>query len=244
MEPTRIEQHGGTADELALLRAARRECPPDGARARALAAIAVAAGVTAIGVPAAATSSMLAAVGKWFVAGALVGAVGVGSVHVLSPSKPPPKASNVEPVAAPPARVEAPANATALAPKRDEVVTADDDQPQPLPRASSPAPRATTTSDVARPARLAEERALLERARASLAAGATGDAAQALARYAERFRAGALAEEASVLRIELALSRGDAALAVTLCDAYLASRSDGPHTARVRAMRARALGEK
>lgn len=240
MEPTRIEELGGTPDELALIRAARGERAPAGASARALAALSVVAGVTAIGAPAAATTSGIAVLGKWLATGVLLGAVSAGSVHVLyraEPSAPSPAAP-----------VERPAEPTATATPVTAGVTTEvpasvEEEPAPTPNALALPPAASRPPPplAMRSGTLGEERALLERARSALGAGATGEAADALSRYAQRFPSGALVDEASVLHIELSLARGDTSLAVTLCDAHLAARGDGPHAARVRAMRARAL---
>ena len=241
MEPTRIAEQGGTADELALIRAARNERAPAGAPARALAALSLVAGVTAVGAPAAASTSAVAVLGKWLATGALLGAVSAGSVHVLSRNEPAPQRS-----ASPSAqRPEAESSVVRAAPAEITEPAAQLEQPEPLPAldgsAPPPARSRAPSPQTSRSGTLAEERALLERARSAIGEGATGEASDSLARYSERFEHGALRDEASVLRIELALARGETARAVALCDAYLSAGGDGPHTARVRAMRARAL---
>jgi hypothetical protein len=241
MEPIRLLDEGGPDEELALLRAARSERPDEGARRRTIAALGTLAGVTAVGAQASAATAtpLLLGLGKWLGAGALLGVVSAGSLHVLST----------------PASV-------AHAPREQETSVDAKQTPREVTPVSRPTPAAAPSASetVARelrtsaersvppasaleqPSTLAEERALLERARAALSSGSTGEAARLLSRHGASFPGGALGDEARVLRIELALARGQTSLAVSLADALLASSPNGAHAARVRGMRQRALG--
>jgi hypothetical protein len=82
---------------------------------------------------------------------------------------------------------------------------------------------------------LAEQVALVDRARQALAAGDPQAAARRVDEYHARFPSGALAEEADVVRID-ALTRYDRAAANRAGALFLAARPDSPHAARVRAL--------
>lgn len=244
MEPIRMLEEGGAEEELALLRAARSERPDAGAAGRAIAALGVLAGVTAAGAQASAVTAtpLLLGLGKWLGAGALLGIVSAGSIHVLSTPSSVARAPQEEAIvrtkeAAPraevarpsePAPISMPAPTAPSLPLREPPSSAE----RMLPPASA---RERTRT-------LAEERTLLERARAALIAGGTGEAERLLSRHAAVFRGGALGDEAQVLRIELAVARGQTSLALSLAEALLAKSPNGPHAARVRGMAERALG--
>jgi trimeric autotransporter adhesin len=84
-----------------------------------------------------------------------------------------------------------------------------------LPRPSAAA-TATATASAAHPRTLADERALLEKARTALAAGDADGALAAVSRHARLYPAGQLAEERDSLRVRAAASRGDDADVQTL----------------------------
>jgi outer membrane protein assembly factor BamD (BamD/ComL family) len=95
---------------------------------------------------------------------------------------------------------------------------------------------------------LAEEVAVLDSARKALTAGNTTIALDALAGHEQRFAAGALAAEASVLRIEALAARGDHAGAAARARAFLSTYPNDPHADHVRSLlgdqEAKARGEK
>jgi hypothetical protein len=83
---------------------------------------------------------------------------------------------------------------------------------------------------------LGDEIASLDRAREALA---HGDASRALAlvdEYAKEFPGGVLGQEATVVRIEALLARGDRKAADGLARRLLAAHPASPHAARVRAL--------
>jgi outer membrane protein assembly factor BamD (BamD/ComL family) len=104
--------------------------------------------------------------------------------------------------------------------------------PPPAPATVAPAVRPPPSA--AAKTSLAEEVALVERARAALRAGDLAAASAALDARDERFSRGALAEESEVLRVELASASGDRARAERLGRAFLARHPSSPHASRVR----------
>jgi outer membrane protein assembly factor BamD (BamD/ComL family) len=81
-----------------------------------------------------------------------------------------------------------------------------------------------------------DELASLDRARAALSAG---DAPQALAlldAHNARFPHGAMAPEATMLRIEALVAAGDRASAQRAADAFIAQSPDSPYVSRVRSL--------
>lgn len=83
-----------------------------------------------------------------------------------------------------------------------------------LPRPAAAA--ATAPAGLAHPRTLADERALLEKARTALAAGDADGALAAVSRHARLYPSGQLAEERDSLRVRAAASRGDDADVQTL----------------------------
>lgn len=83
---------------------------------------------------------------------------------------------------------------------------------------------------------LREQVAMIDRARDALGAGDAAGCLAALDAHDERFPRSAMAEEATVLRIEALLRLGDRARAADLGERFLASRPTSPHAAGVRAL--------
>lgn len=98
------------------------------------------------------------------------------------------------------------------------------------PTARAPALRPVTSTRSG----LADEVQLVEQARTSLATGDVVSARRALDAHARKFPHGVLADEASVLWIDLLAASGDHAGAERAARAYLASHPAGPHAPRVR----------
>jgi hypothetical protein len=131
----------------------------------------------------------------------------------------------------------------AAAPK----VTRSGSQPRPAaapvePVAAVPASTATPTAAFTPPGptpkvvSIADETAMLDRARRALASGSAGTALNELDAYDQRARARALSTEASVLRIEALLQTGQRASAVALAQRLLAAQPNGPHANRLRSI--------
>jgi hypothetical protein len=107
------------------------------------------------------------------------------------------------------------------------------------PPETPPSPVYDRPASSARPAGIAEELALLEAARAALAAGDSEKSA-ALLREHGRLATPAMGPEAELLRIEVALARGDSAGAATQARAFLAAHPRSPLTQRARSLLAAA----
>jgi hypothetical protein len=93
-----------------------------------------------------------------------------------------------------------------------------------------PSPHATPASS------LPIEIAMLDDARAALAGGAPARAVAALDRYGARFPDGAMAPEATMLRIEALRALGDRGAAARVGHDFLQRDPDSPYTARVRSL--------
>lgn len=221
------------------------------ARARVLAA-GLAALVLARSAPAGAAPAVAAAgigVGAKGALAILTGGLVAALVWSASRPAPPPVASPVgSTVAVSVAPTQLPAVVTpmpsvsALAPI---AVSSLADAP-PVPSASTARGPVVAASSVAssRPAdTLAEELALVDDARRALRERRVDDAARALSTYGARFPAGALADEARVLSIDVARARGDADGAATLARAFLRERPTSPQAARVKLTLAALTGE-
>lgn len=251
------------AFERALLGSARRDgMSPDRKRALAL-ALALGAGAAAATLGAAGTAkaagagagaaaakvkgtATLAAL-KWILAGVAGGALAVGAAggaariyesevassapaargRALGKAAPAPR-----PVPAPsPRAVEPPAPPAEAAPAEEPVAATDAVAVAALPSAAPPAPARAPSRPTA--PGLADEIRTLARARAALASGDTAAASRALDEHDRRFPAGALAEEARVLRIDV-LARRDHAAAVSAARAFVAAHPASPHAPRLR----------
>ncbi|WP_438018270.1 outer membrane protein assembly factor BamD [Sorangium sp. So ce315] len=135
--------------------------------------------------------------------------------------------------AEPVARAPIPPEASAL-PRRGPAAVASPPRPKnAAPRARS-APVDPAPIDPADALR--EQVAMIDRARDALRAGDAAGCLAALDAHDERFPRSAMAEEATVLRIEALLRLGDRARAADLGERFLASRPTSPHAAGVRAL--------
>lgn len=239
----------------ALLASARADAPSRASRKRSAAALGVAVGATlttgAAGAGASglagggAASSMglvkvvaLAAVGLSATAGLVVAARPTRSASPIStsvpapnssapflrdgaPSMPPPPASSDAPTLV----VETPASSTiapAIVPKSI--------RPRPLPAVTDDAPPPASSESA-----IVRELRSLDVAKAALERRDPDGALRALESYDRTFAAGAtLQTEASVLRVEALLARGDTAEARRLATDMLARDPAGPHARRLR----------
>lgn len=231
-----------------LLRAARRDRAPDGARERTLACVVsvplgalVAAGARASwAVPALPKNTALLAA-KWVAVGLSASLLGLSAVDQLQHAITPPEAP----------RTAVTAIATASpAPKASagvRVPVALDPAPEPLAeaprlRTSAPPSRASAQSsaalvlpDTPSASQLPREVLALRRARAALASGNTELSREQLAVYRVEFSAGLLGTEAAALEVEVAFaSRSPSALG--LAEAFLRDHATSPLTERVRGL--------
>jgi|SoiMethySBSTD1v2_1073268.scaffolds.fasta_scaffold22080_4 tetratricopeptide repeat protein len=176
-------------------------------------------------------SAALVAILKWLSAGAVVGVVTAGGFDYATRSAPPP----VETVAIPaaPARsksVQRTQQSESSAARPDPSVS------EPAPAAPKPRAFATSTREVERAPALDLEIGQLDRARAALARGKPESALAALDAYAQRRKTLVLDREASVLRIDALLARGDREAAAALARDYVSAHPDDPHARRLRAL--------
>ena len=252
-EPQRLLDEGGDDLSLSLLRSARGDGPSPHARRKTMVALGLAGGVGA-GVTAAtatgaastmAKSSATAALAKWIGMGVIGGIVTVGTVEVVQTKSTPAvtqgAAINAGPVAkTKPAKGLAPAAVNDAptaepAPIEAEVPPPAVEEPAAKPSAAPvEAPRAT-----ARPAdkpTLADEVAALDAARVALSSGNAAAALRALDDHDRRFPGGVLGMEATVLRIEALVARGDRASASRLGRTFLDAHPRSPHASRVRTL--------
>ncbi len=245
---TRIAE-GATEFERELLRSWQREQPSPVARQAALALM---GGVAPTGVAAglkAATCSMApkaatlgaTVLGKWAIVGAGVVALATAgtAVYAVRSSSP---SSPVTVTGRPPVAVQLPLLASV--PQVPPSATAAD---APLSAPAPPPPSVAKTPPAAPPALdppralgLGQEVAALDRARDALAAGNAAGALRQVDEYEGQFPRGALAQEATALRIEALLQQGNRDAAVRLADRFLASNPKSPHAARIRLLVQRA----
>ncbi|MDC0677615.1 hypothetical protein [Sorangium atrum] len=204
----------------------------------------------------------LLALTKWSLGAAIgVGLIGAG-VALLRPSAPPsaaapssaPQAALTPPAAGePPAAAALPA-APSPAPSgpmtRAPLPLQASAPPAPAPAAASP-PRPKSAAPRAGSARgapgdalgeqiaidaLGEQVAMIDRARDALAAGDAAGCLTALDAHDSKFPRSAMGEEATVLRIEALIRRGDRSRAAELGQRFLASRPTSAHASGVRAL--------
>jgi hypothetical protein len=229
-DPDRLSDTGGNEPGAELLRSAKRYRVSDKTRQRALAAVGLAAGATALATGKAAAEGVAA--GTKFLGWALAGVVGVlasvGGYLALAPGDkaPPPSVTNTSVVVAPRGPVEATAtpptaeNAPPAAPTASATAT---------PRAPSPA-----GSRVAPPADLEAELAALDAASKAVSGGDAPHALALLDAYGRDFPHGSLVAEAAVLRAEALERAGRHAEAVQLARAFAKRHPKSPLADRMR----------
>jgi len=220
------------SDEVrALLRSADLDGPPSGAMRRVLTRAGVGVGVVAVATSTTVSSAAKVAplvVGKWLALAAFVGVGTVGVVHVArtSASKVASQPTLVKTAPEPAAQLPAPPSTQANDPAASEPSNAATPVAPPRPFKASPSGSADITGEIAA---IALARGELDKgnARAGLAA---------LDRYQQEFPRGALAPEATVLRIEALLLSGDRSRAKSLGEAFLKAHPKSPHAQRVRSL--------
>jgi hypothetical protein len=226
----RWAEDGATGDELRLLDASRSERAPAESRARTLKALGISAavsGVAATSTATAATASGLSLVGKIVGVSLLASGLVAGGLWVRGSHR------------------GAPASQPATIPA--SAVVAPPSEPEPASRAEPPAPAVSTATatparagNPSRPARsaspddrLSQEVVALERAHQALASHDPDVALRRLDEYRAQFPGGVLSSDATVLRVEALLAKGDLAGARTLADAYSAAHPDSPYAKRI-----------
>lgn len=235
-DPDRLLLDAGAGSlERALLDAWNEDRPSPEARTKTLAALGLASGFVA---GAAATASVApkamvagsAALLKWI--GLAVFAIGIAAV-VVAKSRSDSDVKIPAPIAPPVTAVTPHVDvAPTPAPSSSAVLDLDSNPATPAPALTGPS-HASHVSRATEPD-LSPQIALIDGARAALAAG-DGARANALAsRYEAQFPNGAFSQEAEVLRIEAMLAQGDRDGATRAGMRFLQSHPSSPHAAHVR----------
>ncbi|HVY26171.1 MAG TPA: hypothetical protein VHB79_06445 [Polyangiaceae bacterium] len=235
-DPERLLDDGASDLELALLRAGHTDVPSDKARQAALAALGLSGAVLSASSSAAASSTALSSgarvlAAKWWAVGALVTAAGAAGLGYATfsggPTAVPSVSATRPPMPAP--RVTGPA----LEPMPEAATPPP--SPAAIPRERGTTPQPHTSSSSGAPG-IQEQIALIDRARSAVAAGQPAVAMAALDEYQRRFPGGVLTQEATLLRIETLLARGDKASAARLGQRFLQRYPRSAMAARVRAL--------
>jgi len=243
-EPQRLLQEG---DELtrSLLRSARDDAPSPHARRKTVVALGLASGVGATVTAATATStastlaksSATAALLKWIGVGVLGGVVTVGAVEVVQSKSAPVVTTTAQtaPNAVPPSPKAIKAAAPAQPRAADEPPAAETPA-QAVEPPARPAGAPKASAKPAEKASLADEVAAIDAARVALGSGNAPAALRALDDHDRRFPGGALGQEATVLRIQALVQRGDRASAMRIGRAFLDAYPRSPHVPRIRTL--------
>jgi hypothetical protein len=117
-----------------------------------------------------------------------------------------------------------------VAPDRPSLVPVPVAQTPAAPSVAAMPPVAASRASLA----LGDQAALVDRARAALTRGDAATAARLADEYDTRFPSGVLAQEATVVRIQTLVMRGDTASAHALGERFLVANPTSPHAARVR----------
>lgn len=217
--------------ERSLLASGASDAPSAERRAAARAAVVTGA---AVGVAAAASTTAATTVTKLFtivkaLAVVVIGTAATAVVMTTRPAAPLPK--TISPATGAHSRVVRAAGAIRPATPLPEIHVDALPQADAPPAAAAPSPRAgSSTSEEP----LAVEARTLEAARACLAARDLACTKARLDEHRTRFPSGTLADEATILEIDLAVAEGRVDRARTLARDLLSRHPDGPWTARVR----------
>lgn len=242
----RWTEEGATGGESALLEASRGERAPADVRARTLQALGIstAAATTAVTATTAASAAPAASASTvgWGLAvkvvalSVLAGGVFAGALVVRAPHEPAasPAAARVvmppasEPIASAPA--VSPPSAVSEEPSSSPSATVTEN---PTPTGFRTRPRSPAGHRASENDHLAREVVALEHAQQSLAAHDPAGALRWLDQYRVEFPSGALASDATVLRVQALLAKGDLSGAKALADRYAKDHPDSPYAKRI-----------
>jgi hypothetical protein len=242
-DPKRMLETTDDEFERALLSSVRRDAMPMRSRRRILTGLGIAGALvttSSTAVSSAAASNGLfkgltGVVVKWVAVSAIASLVPAGvwvaRTHLRGPDV----------VATAPAPMAATPSGPRSTSKEPAAVLPIATEIAPAAKPSSPLrePRRETQREPSGPT-LSDEVAALQVARTALADHDSGGALAALDRYKSRFPAGRLAPEATVLRIDALLERGDRAQASALADRFESANPKSPYTERIRSILGRA----
>ncbi len=215
----------------ALLRAGKAYRAPEAMLARSREAL-------GLGAVASAAATKAGVSLGWKLFGALVGvSVAGGALFVgRAPTQPPQVLGGSEPAPAALAPV-----GSGDSPEAEATAAVEADAPRaersaaPLPERTPPKTAAAVAAPAAPSSNLAEEVRLLQEAQRELGRDPKG-AQKKLEEHARRFGAGALGEEATVLRVQTLKASGDHAGAAAVGQQFLQKYPQSAHAARVRAL--------
>lgn len=240
--PERLRSAGGTGLEKRLLRAASSEQPTRELSERMARGIGVtlpavgaggAAGLAAKTAAAASKSVATSSALVPWISGTLAAALVVSGFMALRPSATPPVAqlSTAAPPVAPVVVTPVTPTPTTPAASDSALTPVDDALPKgpaaPSLRARSASTTTTTTNE------LANQIALVDAARAALAAGGPARALSAVREYQATYPAGTFRPEVAAIRIEALLKLGRKTEARALAERFSASYGPGPLADRV-----------
>lgn len=187
----------------------------------------------------------VAGLAKWFGGGIAGGLLFAGAAAAISQPDPPPRAAVLAPVERPaPAPVEThvqvPAPAVIQTVPRVSVAA----PPRPVERSAARAPKRHAPEDAVVPAAaptvsttsVLGEVALLDAARTALQSGDLATARGALREHQQRYPAGTLAPEATLLRIRMLLSTGQRDEATSLAEGFLRRHPKSPYARRIHSL--------
>jgi hypothetical protein len=229
-DPLRITETNPGELEGDLIASMQGDRPSRRARDRTIAALGL--GTAALGASSTTTAALASkgatvatviAFGKWVALGVGAGALMVGLVHR------PPQAPPAAPPAARPTIEVAPPVEPASAGHADT---------EPVPSAVAPTPSIKSSLSRKPKPDLTDEIALLDRVHEATRAGDPRGALELLGSYPRRFPRGALAPEATMLRIEALAASGQKSAAMALARQVLAASPTSPHAERLQAMAA------
>lgn len=226
MDPKRLSNEGNDF-EMELLHAGRRDAMPEPSARIILGALGLAPSAAAAG--AVATGAKLALLKTALVVGG-IGAGGavafIGGQHWLEDPAP------VSVSSAPRLEVRVSTKPSSLS-DASEPAAVPQVLEQEVPKQPAPKVRPTVKKKVDT---LPLELRALDEARGALARGDHAQASRLLDRYAARFTKPRLGTEATLLRIETHVARGDRQAATRLGTAFLARNPNGPYARRVRSL--------
>lgn len=236
IDPPRLLDDGATPIELELLRAGDADEPSFEAQSAMLGALGLGTAVlatTKTATATVATTGARVALAKWWATGAVAAAVAAGGgsywVFVDNAGSSAPAAVTVPAERPSPVRLVSP---TSLPPAAAPDPSVKEAAPERSPRAVGATTRAPSAA--ASSSTLQEQIALIDRARTAARSGQPAATLAALAEYSKQFPRGELQQEATMLRIEALVARGDKRSAAVLGRRFLAEHPRSALSGRVR----------
>jgi hypothetical protein len=241
-DPRRLSEGGGSDLGASLLRSARTDGPSPISRRKTLVALGLAGSIGATVTTTTATTTATAALVKssgtmvllkWIGAGVVGGLLTLGAVEIVHPDGPLPP---IVQVAAPKSVAQTETRREAPAPPPPAADIAEPAPPAEEAAPPKPASVVTAGAPSAKPNPFVEELALVDAARAALAAGDAAKAMRLLDERDRRFARGTFGQETAVVRIEALVHRGDRATALRLGQVFLDAHPRSTAASHVRSL--------